>query len=211
MNCLSFVRHQVINWAAVDLLSDETTGINLKTESKLTVALRKCIWMCRDIPGKPAQNNGFRCPGVGVTKPIFSVPLFSTFSVIVKTNVSYWISRLYLAEVSPQLSCGDTCRIWMWFRESNRNFCKIENFAYGEISERSFSNPHPWPLVSQGHQQQRYWIGRKKGHYLLPRRISIPCTIYRQNSSICGTKFQNLNVSRLVFQLSLLNPLKPCV
>ena len=21
--------------------------------------------------------------------------------------------------------------------------CKIENFAYGEINERSFSNPHP--------------------------------------------------------------------
>ena len=36
----------------------------------------------------------------GVTKPIFSVPLFSTFSVIVKTNVSYWISRLYLAGVA---------------------------------------------------------------------------------------------------------------
>ena len=29
------------------------------------------------------------CSGLGVTKPIFSVPLFSTFSVIVKTNVSY--------------------------------------------------------------------------------------------------------------------------
>ena len=39
-------------------------------------------------------------PGVGVTKPIFSVPLFSTFSVIVKTNVSYWISRSYLAGVA---------------------------------------------------------------------------------------------------------------
>ena len=38
--------------------------------------------------------------GVGVTKPILSVPLFSTFSVIVKTNVSYWISRLYLAGVA---------------------------------------------------------------------------------------------------------------
>ena len=38
--------------------------------------------------------------GVGVTKPIFSVPLFSTFSVIVKTNVSYWISCLYLAGVT---------------------------------------------------------------------------------------------------------------
>ena len=22
-------------------------------------------------------------------------------------------------------------------------FCHIENFAYGEINERSFSNPHP--------------------------------------------------------------------
>ena len=31
----------------------------------------------------------------------------------------------------------------MWFRESNRYFCKIENFAHGDISERSFSNPHP--------------------------------------------------------------------
>ena len=41
-----------------------------------------------------------RRTGVGVTKPIFSVPLFSTFSVIVKTNVSYWISRSYLAGVA---------------------------------------------------------------------------------------------------------------
>ena len=52
--------------------------------------------------------------------------------------------HVYIWQVSPQLSCGETCQIWMWFRESNRYFCKIENFAYGEISERSFSNPHPW-------------------------------------------------------------------
>ena len=80
--------------------------------------------------------------GVGLTKLIFSVPLFSTFSVFVKTNASYGISRLYLAGVAAA-QCGDTCQIWMWFRESNKYFCKIENFAYGEISERSFSNPHP--------------------------------------------------------------------
>ena len=40
-------------------------------------------------------------------------------------------------------ACGDTCQIWMWFEESNMYFCEIENFAYGEINERSFSNPHP--------------------------------------------------------------------
>ena len=26
-------------------------------------------------------------------------------------------------------------------------FCEIENFAYGEINERSFSNPHPRLVV----------------------------------------------------------------
>ena len=35
----------------------------------------------------------------------------------------------------------------MWLKESDRYLCKIENFAYGEINERNFSNPHPW-----------YWI-----------------------------------------------------
>ena len=41
-----------------------------------------------------------RGPGVGVTKPISSVPLFSEFFSIVKTYVRYWISRLYLAGIA---------------------------------------------------------------------------------------------------------------
>ena len=39
-------------------------------------------------------------PGVGVTKPISSVPLFSEIFNIVKTHIMYWISRLYLAGVA---------------------------------------------------------------------------------------------------------------
>ena len=35
-------------------------------------------------------------PGVGVTKPIFSIPLFSRFFRIIKTHVTYMISRSYL-------------------------------------------------------------------------------------------------------------------
>ena len=35
----------------------------------------------------------------------------------------------------------------MWCKWSNRYFDRIENFAYGEINEQSFSNPHPWPLA----------------------------------------------------------------
>ena len=57
--------------------------------------------------------------------------------------------RVYIWQVSPQLSCGDTCQIWMWFEESNMYFCKIKHFAYGEINERSFSNPHPRTQISR--------------------------------------------------------------
>ena len=49
--------------------------------------------------------------------------------------------EVYIWQVLPRLSCDDTWQIWMWSKESNRYFCKIENFAYGEISEWSFSNP----------------------------------------------------------------------
>ena len=35
-------------------------------------------------------------PGVGVTKSIFSVPLFSYFFSIAKLHVSYWVSHSYL-------------------------------------------------------------------------------------------------------------------
>ena len=69
-------------------------------------------------------------------------PLLSKQTLAIGHHVYTW-------QVSPQLSCGDTCQIWMWFRESNRYFWKIENFAYGEISERSFSNPHPSPVIVQ--------------------------------------------------------------
>ena len=56
--------------------------------------------------------------------------------------------HVYIWQASPQLSCGDTCHIWMWFKESNRYFCKIENFAYWEINERSFSKPLPRWIIS---------------------------------------------------------------
>ena len=56
----------------------------------------------------------------GVTKPISSVPLFSEFLSIVKTNVSYCVSRLYLAAVAAA------------------------QLRWHLLNERSFSNPHPW-------------------------------------------------------------------
>ena len=72
--------------------------------------------------------------------PFRYFPNFSSLSKHTLT-VKY---RIYIWQVSPQLSCGDTCQIWMWFEESNMYFCESENFAYGEINERSFSNTPAW-------------------------------------------------------------------
>ena len=75
------------------------------------------------------------CSGVGVTKLISYIPLFSEFFSIVKTHDSCWISRsCYIWQVSPQLSCGDTCQIWTWFMEYNGCFYKIDIFPFGEKS-----------------------------------------------------------------------------
>ena len=72
-------------------------------------------------------------PGVGVTKPISSVPYFSRFLIIVTTLVTYWISCL----------TGVTCQIWIRFRWYNNYFREIEHFLKGEIDKRSFGNYHP--------------------------------------------------------------------
>ena len=46
------------------------------------------------------NNVGIFHSGVGVTKPISSIPLFSNFFNIVKTRISYWTSCLYLTGVT---------------------------------------------------------------------------------------------------------------
>ena len=74
------------------------------------------------------------------------IPLFCyflNFSALSK-HVLAIEYHVYIWQVLPQLSCGDTGQIWMWFEESNMYFCYVERFAYGEINEQSFSNPHPW-------------------------------------------------------------------
>ena len=88
------------------------------------------------------------CPGGGAN--FLRSVIFHIFRFLSKQMFAIEY-HVYTWQVSPQLSCGDTCQIWMWFRESNRYFC--ENFAYGEISERSFSNPHPWWVTPDGYCQ----------------------------------------------------------
>ena len=80
--------------------------------------------------------------GWGLLSQFSPFRYFPKFSALSKHTLTVRY-RVYIWQVLPQLSCWDTCQIWMWFEESNMYFCEIENFAYGEINEQSFSNPHP--------------------------------------------------------------------
>ena len=99
------------------------------------------------LPPPPVSIDGtvhwYKPPGVGFTKPISPVPLFSYFFHYCQNALLAIEYLVYIWQMSPQLSCGDSCQIWMWFKEFNTEICKIENFAYGEINEQDFSNPHP--------------------------------------------------------------------
>ena len=53
------------------------------------------------------------------------------------------------------------------------------------------------------------WQHIGKGNYIIHMQWRIPDAHYRQISNIRGTKSHNLNVSRLVLQLSLPKSLKP--
>ena len=89
--------------------------------------------------------------GVGVTKPISTAPLYSPFSIRVKTLVMYWMPLSYWT-VLPQINYRDTRQIWKWFKEPSMYFSKL-NFFNGEINERNFNNSrlkvflYTWHLV----------------------------------------------------------------
>ena len=95
--CLTCVETKIPNHSYADCTDSSGRGIQLNNTNGSAMGNQSNIAVCSDV-ATGQENNGMS--GLGVTKPIFSVPLFSTFSVIVKTNVSYWISRLYLAGVA---------------------------------------------------------------------------------------------------------------
>ena len=51
--------------------------------------------------------------------------------------------HVHICQVSPQLSCGDTSQIWMWYKESNRYFCRIKILLTEKLTNRAFVTPTP--------------------------------------------------------------------
>ena len=108
--------------------------------------------------------------GWGLLSQFSPFRYFPNFSASPKYMLAI-VYRIHIWQVLQQLSCGDTCQIWMWCKWSNRYFDRIENFAYGEINERSFSNPHPWTIRvmlygwCKAHRPESYKQETKAPHY----------------------------------------------
>ena len=53
---------------------------------------------------------------------------------------------IYIWQVSPQLSCGDTCQIWMWYSISNHRFNNSEKLEQLECLRSEIPQPpHDYP------------------------------------------------------------------
>ena len=100
---------------------------------------------------------------------------FPNFSALSKHTVAI-AYHVYIWQVSPQLSCGDTWQIWMWLKEFDKHFRKIENFAYGKINERRFSTPTHDPLLWHS-----YKISRSKYHIFKIYIYDIANYIYKRS------------------------------
>ena len=115
-------------------------------EVPLNAEGRPCINLVLLLPSTKQADQGWGLLGQFPT-------LFNDFSALSEHTlpIEYYV---YIWQVSPQLNYSDTCQIWLWFKETNRYFCKSENFAYGEMNERSLGNPvtpkrHPGTGMNQ--------------------------------------------------------------
>ena len=74
--------------------------------------------------------------GVGVTKRIPRFHWFYTFLEVSKYCVPIE-HHVHIWQVSSQLSCGDTYRIWMWSIESNRCYTRSKSIKENEMNCRN--------------------------------------------------------------------------
>ena len=130
--------------------------------------------------GKPDRFNGW-----GLLSFFFRSVIFPIFSSSSKHTLTVK-NRVYVWRVSPQLSCGDTCQIWMWFEQNDIHFCKIENFAYWKVNERSFSNPHPMAA-----DQYPYHRSCRINMIKFSERqcLKYPCRLRNTNMCLCLPKW----------------------
>ena len=50
--------------------------------------------------------------------------------------------HVYICQVSPQLSCGDTCHIWMWSKDDIDTFARSKILLTEKLANGAWVTPH---------------------------------------------------------------------
>ena len=77
---------------------------------------------------------------------------FPHFSALPKHTLAIEY-HVYIWRVLPQLSCGDTCQIWIWFKESNISKIKI---LFVEVLIK-WALVTPTPVIYYGENADSLW------------------------------------------------------
>ena len=74
---------------------------------------RQCYIVTSSLIGWAHTQNDPCWSRVGVTMSVSSIPLFFPFFWIIKNRLPYQY-HIHIWQLSLQLSCSDSCQIWMW-------------------------------------------------------------------------------------------------
>ena len=128
--------------------------------------------------------------------------LFSLISPLSRLTKFYVCSNhIYIWQVTPQLRCGNTCQIWMWYSAGKQCFEKISN------AENWLSNPP--------HPREVPYMGRGDGCSLLNHTLWIHMGMtltwgwpwHLAQKSERGQSYWGLNQTAIVFQTAIWNAL----
>ena len=94
-------------------------------------------WLTRYRP-REVRNSIYRYRKIHIDyRSKFLYRFISPISIIYGNTIT-----IHIWQVSSQLSCGNTCPIWMWFKLSNRHFFKSELSPIREINDHTCYNPN---------------------------------------------------------------------
>ena len=119
---------------------------------------------CKDALLDCSSPGGERCESLTwvdeITSPVLTKVLrrgllkFCSWIILFQEISIYQNSRLdtlnhnHIWQVSPQLSCGDTCQIWVWYFIDNVCFESAENLGKKKQTEEiGLANPTPGVII----------------------------------------------------------------
>ena len=111
--------------------------------------------------------------GQGLPKQFPSLRFFLIFHHC--QNTDYILNNTLIFDSCLQLSGGDTCQIWMWFKEPDMYFWKIKNFLNREINGQGPDSIQRCRLTSTGN----LIVEIRRSHDRLISTMGVPILVRR--------------------------------